>query len=84
MGRNRPGTFQIILLKAAADFPAEWINVHINAKDHLSGTTFVVDVDNTTMFHAFRKSRARDERMHDLIKSLLWLQVDSEFTLKLK
>ena len=52
--------------------------------DHLRGTTLVVDVENTTMFHAFRKGRARDERMHDLIKSLLWLQVDSDFTLKLK
>ena len=36
------------------------------------------------MFHAFRNGRARDERMHDLIKSLFWLQVDSDFTLKLK
>ena len=52
--------------------------------DHLSGTTLVADVDNTTMFHAFRKGRARDERMHDLIKSLFWLQFDSDFTLKLK
>ena len=52
--------------------------------DHLSGTTLVVDVDNTTMVHAFRKGRARDERMHDLIKPLFWLQVDSDFTLKLK
>ena len=52
--------------------------------DHLSGTTLVVDVDGTTMFHAFRKGRARGERMHDLIKSLFWLQVDSDFTLKLK
>ena len=89
--------------KAAADFPAAWIDVHINVKetfalhevlcllvaqypDHLSGITFlVVDVDNTTMFHAaVRKSRARGERMHDLIKSLSWLQVDSDFTLKIK
>ena len=38
--------------------------------DHLSGTTLVVDVDNTAMFHAFRKGRARDKRMHDLIKYL--------------
>ena len=52
--------------------------------DHLSRTTLVVDVDNTTMFHAFRKDRARDKRMHDFIKSLFWLQVDSDFTLKLK
>ena len=29
--------------------------------DHLSDTTLVVDVDNSTMFHAFRKGRARDE-----------------------
>ena len=89
------------VFKAAADFPAEWIDVHINVKetfalhevlrllvaqhpDHLRGTTLVVDVDNTTMFHAFRKGRARNERMHDLIKSLFWLQVDSDFTLKLK
>ena len=52
--------------------------------DHLSGTTSVVEVENTTMFDAFRKSRAGDEQMHDLIKSLFWLQVDSDFTLKLK
>ena len=52
--------------------------------DHLSGTTLVVHVDSTTMFHVVRKGRARDERMHDLIKSLFWLQVDSDFTLKLK
>ena len=96
------GPFKSIsVFKAAADFPAEWIDVHINVKetfalhevlrllvaqypDHLSGTTLVVDVDNTTMFHAFRKGRARDERMHDLIKSLFRLQVDSDFTLKLK
>ena len=89
------------VFKAATDFPAEWIDVHMNVKetfalhevlrllvvqypDHLSGTTLVVDVDSTTMFRAFRKGHARDERMHDLIKSLLWLQVDSDFTLKLK
>ena len=89
------------VFKAAADFPAEWIDVHINVKqtfelhevlrllvaqypDHLRCTTLVVDVDNTTMFHAFRKGRARDERMHDLITSLFWLQVDADFTLKLK
>ena len=77
------------VFKAAADFPAEWIDVHINVEEtfalhevlrllvaqypnHLSGTTLVVDADNTTMFHAFRKSRAGDERMHDLIKSLFW------------
>ena len=52
--------------------------------DHLRGTTLVVDVENTTMFHPFRRGRAKDERMHDLIKSLFWLQVDSGFTLKLK
>ena len=44
----------------------------------------MIDVDSTTMFHAFRKGRARDERMQDLIKFLFWLQVDSDFTLKLK
>ena len=52
--------------------------------DHLSGTILVVDVNNTTMFHAFRKGRVGDERVHDLITSLFWLQVDSAFTLKLK
>ena len=41
--------------------------------DHLSGIALVVDVHNTTMFHAFRKGRTRDERMHDLFKSLFWL-----------
>ena len=89
------------VFKTAEDFPAGWIDVHINVKetfalhkflrllvaqysDYLSGTTLVVGVDNTTMFHAFRKGRARDERMHDLITSLFWLQIDSHFTLKLK
>ena len=39
--------------------------------DHMSGATLLtVDVGHTPMFHAFRKGRARDERMHDLIKSL--------------
>ena len=52
--------------------------------DHLSDTTLVVDIDKTTMFRAFKKDRAGDERMHDLIKSFFWLQVDSNFTLKLK
>ena len=79
MGQNHPGPFKSFsVFKAAADFPAEWIDVHINVKetfalhevlrllvaqypDHLSGTTLVVYVDNTTMFHAFRKGRARDE-----------------------
>ena len=51
--------------------------------DHLSGTTLAVDVNNTTMFHAFRKGCMGDERMNELIKSLFWLQVDSDFTLKL-
>ena len=60
------------VLKAAADFPAKWIDVHINVKgtfalhavlrllvaqypDHLSGTIVVVDVDNTTAFHALER-----------------------------
>ena len=89
------------VFKAAADFPAEWIDVQINAKetvalhevlrllvaqypDHVSGTALVVDVGNTTIFHAFNKGRARDDRMYYLIKSLFWLQVNSDFTLKLK
>ena len=89
------------VFKAAADFPAEWIDVHINVEeifalheilrllvaqypDHLSGTTLVVDIDNTTMFHAFRKGREGDEHMDDLIKSLSWLQVDPGFTLYIK
>ena len=36
------------------------------------------------VFCAFRKGRAGDERMHDLIKFFFWLQVASDFTLKLK
>ena len=42
-------------------------------QDRLSGITLVVDVDNTTMFHAFRKGRAGDERMRDLIKPLIYM-----------
>ena len=51
---------------------------------HLSGTTLVVGVDNSIMFHAFRKGRASDELMHGLTMSLVWFQVASDFTLKLK
>ena len=33
-GRNRPGIFQAIsCLEAAANFPAEWIDVHINVNE---------------------------------------------------
>ena len=39
---------------------------------------------NHNVFCAFRKGRAGDERMHDLIKFFFWLQVASDFTLKLK
>ena len=39
-------------------------------RDRLSGTTLVVDVDNTTMFYAFREDYAGDGRTQDLIKFL--------------
>ena len=44
----------------------------------------MVDVDNITIFHPYRKGRAGDKRIHNLISFRSWLQVGSDFTLKLK
>ena len=52
--------------------------------DFLRASTVTMDVDNKTMFHSVQKGRAKNERMHDLVCKLFWLQVDSDFTLKLR
>ena len=48
------------------------------------GTTVVVDVDNTVLFHSMRRGRAKDDVMHAIISDLFWLQVRLDFTLKLQ
>ena len=43
------------------------------------GTTVVVDVDNTVLFHSTRRGRAKDVIMHAIISDLFWLQVRLDF-----
>ena len=87
--------------RAAADFPPDFAQAHINIKEtfalhkmlrllvddqpeYLRGSTATIDVDNTTMFYSVRNGRANDERMHRLVCQLFWLQVEADFTLKLR
>ena len=87
--------------RAAADFPPDFAQAHINVKEtfalhevlrllvdnqpeYLRGSTATIDVDNTTMFYSVRNGRAKDERMHLLVCQLFWLQVEADFTLKLR
>ena len=55
-----------------------------NQPEYLRGSTATIDVDNTIMFHSVRNGRAKDERMHLLVCQLFWLQVEADFTLKLR
>lgn len=52
--------------------------------EQISGSTVLIDVDNKTLFHAFLRGKARDSRMHEVITKLFWLQIDSDFTLRLR
>ena len=52
--------------------------------EYLRGSTATIDVNNTTMFYSVRNGRAKDERMHLVICQLFWLQVEADFTLKLR
>ena len=60
-----------------------WLLVD-NQPEYLRGSTATIDVDSTTMFYPVRNSRAKDERMHLLVCQLVWLQVEADFTLKLR
>lgn len=48
------------------------------------GSTVVIDVDNTTLFHAFRKGSSKSDTLHNIIVDLFWLQVERDFTLDLR
>ena len=48
------------------------------------GTTIVVDVDNSVLFHDMKRGRAKDDMMHAIVSDLFWLQVSREFTLKVR
>ena len=50
----------------------------------LAGTRTVIDVDNKTLYYAFKKGNARNSTMHAIISQLFWLQVNEEFTLELR
>lgn len=44
----------------------------------------IVDVDNKTLFYAFRNSKSSNIRLHDIVTRLFWLQVDLDFSLNLR
>lgn len=50
----------------------------------IQGSTVVVDVDNQSVFYAFREGKSGNTRMHEVNTSLFWLQVDLDFTLNLR
>ena len=52
--------------------------------EYLRGSTATIGVDNTTMLYSVRNDRAKDERMHNLVCQPFWLQVEADFTLKLR
>ena len=52
--------------------------------EQVAGSTVLVDVDNKTLFYAFLRGKARDSRMHEVIPKLFWLQIDRDFTLRLR
>ena len=43
----------------------------------------MVDVDNMRVFHAFRIEQSKNALLHELITTLFWLQVNTNFTLNL-
>lgn len=50
----------------------------------IQGSTVVVDVDNQTVFYDFRKGKSSNARLHEVITSLFWLQVELDFSLNLR
>ena len=50
----------------------------------LKGSTAVVDVDNKTMYDAFKKERSRNAQTYNLTTKLFWLQVKKDLTLDLR
>ena len=50
----------------------------------LAGSTLVSDVDSKVLHDAFRRGRASNTLIHDMITNLFWLQIEQDFTLKLR
>lgn len=50
----------------------------------LAGSTLISDVDSKVLHDAFKKGRASNTFMHEMITDLFWLQVRRDFTLKLR
>jgi len=50
----------------------------------VTGSTIVMDVDNKALFHAVKRGRSTNSRMHEVITELFWLQVKEDFTLSLQ
>ena len=96
--RGTPGSGEVF--RAAANFPAEWVSSHVNvnetfslyevlrllveARPDLRTSTVTVDVDNKAMFYAVQKGRAPNEQMHKFVPKFFWLQVQADFTFKLR
>lgn len=52
--------------------------------DFLRANTITMDVDNKTMLYGVQKGRVLHELMLNLFRTLFWLQVHANFTLKLR
>lgn len=61
--------------------------LHLFCADHpnqLKGSTLVSDVDSKVLHDAVEKGRASNSFMHELITDLFWLQIQRDFTLRLR
>ena len=50
----------------------------------LAGSTLISDIDNKVFHDAFKRGRSSVTIIHDLITDLFWLQVEHDFTLRLR
>ena len=50
----------------------------------IAGSTHVPDIVNRVFHDSFKRGRAKNTRMHEMIVELLWLQVKHNFMLKLR
>lgn len=50
----------------------------------LAGSTLVSDIDNKVFHDAFKRGRSSVTTIHEMITDLFWLQVEQDFTLRLR
>ena len=50
----------------------------------IAGSTLVSDIYDKVFHHSFKRGRAKNILMHEMIVDLFWLQVEHDFILKLR